>query len=193
MRVLLAGILGGLFVFGGGAISHMFLELESRAIRPVGDERAAGEFLDRHAEDAGIYGTPMMNPDAEDMNVEYERINELYKKGPSAFIVVAPRGEDMMGPMQLGGEAVFDVLAALTVAFIVSRLSPQVRLFERWFIVMLFGLAAWATISTSWALWYRFPWLFILDGLYVALIEWALAGLVIAALVRPARIVGRRS
>lgn len=185
VRIVVAGVVGGLLLFAGGAISHMFLNLESRSFQPVKDEDAARTFIDAQAREPGLYGFPMMNPRFSEMTTdeqtaEWNRVNELYKQGPSAYLIVAPRGEDMMSFVQLGGEALTDILAALLVAFVVFHLSTGCRFPLRWLAVLAIGVAGWLSISTSFALWYRFPWPFVLDGLYVVLIEWALAGLAIA-------------
>jgi hypothetical protein len=55
----------------------------------------------------------------------------------------------------------------------------------RLLMVVLIGVGGWLALSTSMALWYRFPWPFILDQLYAGLIEWGLAGLAIAIIVKP--------
>ena len=190
MRVIIAGIVGGLLLFVGGAVSHMTLDLEGRAFQAVQNEAAGRDFFNAHAKAPGIYGLPAMNPNFKSMSeaeqtAEWERVAQLYGDGPSAIMIVAPRGEEMMSGQQLGGEAFFNILAALVVAFVVSHLSDRCRFLTRWSIVVLIGVAAWLSLSTSWAIWYRFPWAFIMDGLYVSLIEWSLAGLAIAFIVPP--------
>lgn len=190
IRVLVAGVLAGALVFVGGFISHMALELEGRDFKRVEDEAAVREFLGKKVPEAGIYAYPACAGKNEGLSAEeqqkaWERLNEEYKKGPAGLLVVAPTGEDAMGPKQLGLELATNVVAALIAAWIVSRTAPGTGFFTRWTIVVLLGAFTWVSTSASFAIWYRFPVPFILDGLYSSLIEWALAGLLIALVVRP--------
>jgi hypothetical protein len=90
-----------------------------------------------------------------------------------------------MGPMQLGGEFATNVFAALLAAAIVAMLRPDAGFAGRWAAVFLMGLITWVSINASYFLWYRFPLLWVRDELFCALMEWAAAGIVIAAIVRP--------
>jgi hypothetical protein len=100
-------------------------------------------------------------------------------------LIVAPKGEDLMGAKQLGGELVGDVLAALLASFVAAHFTLAASFTRRWLLIILLGPIAWLSLTLSFALWYRFPFNFIQDGLFVALIEWTLAGAAIAAIVRP--------
>jgi hypothetical protein len=189
IRILLAGVLGGALVFGGGALSHSVLQLEGRHIERLPDEAKFREFVNKEGVPPGMFGFPSLPADfaslpPEEQTKQWDRVNELYKKGPSAFVIVAPSGEEMMGIPQLGGEAVSNVLAALIVAFVLCRTSPDTGYVMRFLIVVLFGVFTWLSTSASYALWYRFPWPFILDGFYCSLIEWGMAGLVMAAIAK---------
>lgn len=190
VRVIIAGIVGGLFVFFGGAFTHTYLWLGGRHIHAVPKEVEMREHFAGQKLEPGMYGFPHAADGFEKMSeaeqkLEWERLSELYKKGPAAYLVVAPTGEDMMGPMQLGPEFATNVLAALIAAWIVASLAPGTSYPARWLIVLLLGAFTWISTSASFAIWYRFPWTFILDELYASLIEWGLAGLVIAAIARP--------
>jgi hypothetical protein len=188
VRIIMAGVVGGLLLFVGGAASHMGLDLEGRAFREIQDESVARDFFSKHATEPGIYGFPAMNPNSPSMSeaeqtAEWDRVGKLYKEGPAVIFIVAPRGEEMMSGQQLGGEAFFNILAALVVAFVASHLSDRCRFLTRWSLIVLIGVASWLSLSSSLAIWYRFPWPFIMDGLYVSLIEWLLAGFAIALIV----------
>jgi hypothetical protein len=190
LRLLLAALVGGLLMFIGGAFSHTVLQMESRVVREVGDEAQARTFVSANAPDHGVYSFPMGNPEfeklsAEEQEREWERLNEAFKTGPAAMIFVQPRGEDMMGPKQLVGEFLFDVAAALAAAIVIMQFSRRSDYGVRWLMVLLIGISGWLALSTSQALWWRFPWVFVLDGLYVTVIEWGLAGLAIALFIKP--------
>lgn len=189
-RVLLAGILGGIALFGGGAISHMVLTLESRKISRLPDESAVSEFVSQQKLDATIYGYPQIDPQFDrlssaDQKVEFERVNNAYRQGPAGYLIVAPTGEDMAGPRQFISELVSDILAATLAAFIAAHLSSYASFLRRWLLIALMAPVAWLSLLYSYSIWYRFPLPFVLDGLFGALVEWVLAGAVIAAVVRP--------
>lgn len=190
VRVLIAGIVGGVLVFCGGAFTHMALGLEGRAFSRLAKEEEVRAFFAKQELAPGIYGFPMMKEGYEKLSSveqakEWERVSVEYKKGPAAYIIVPPNGEEMMSGKQLGSEFATNVLAALIAAWILACLAPDKTFCWRFGIVLSLGLFTWLSTSASYLIWYRFPAAFILDGLYASLIEWGVAGLAIAAIVRP--------
>src|SRR6266540_3847749 len=129
IRVLIAGVLGGALVFCAGAFNHMVLGLEGRAFKQFAHDDEVLSFLRTQELKPGLYRFPGMPAGFEKLSGDekskaYERWNERYKQGPSGLMVVAPAGEDAMGPPQLIAEFVTDVLAALIAACIVAALTP---------------------------------------------------------------------
>ncbi len=190
IRVIIAGVLGGIAMFIGGAFSHMFLELESRSFHRLPDENAARDFTIGQGLQAGAYGFPAVAENFNKMTpaeqgIEYDRVNAAFRTGPAGYIFIAPTGEDLMGTKQLAGEFIADVLAATLAAFIASHLSTLTSFARRWLLIVLIAPIAWLSLTASFVLWYRFPMTFIQDGFFAALIEWTVAGAVIAAVVRP--------
>jgi len=186
IRVLTAGIIGGALVFCAGAFNHMVLKLEGRAFSQFDKDDEVRAFLKARDLKPGLYRFPSIDEKATDMTKEGERWNAAYKEGPSGLLVLAPAGEDAMGQPQLVAEFVSNMLAALIAAWIVSNLGTDSSYLWRWATVFSLGLFTWLSTSASFGIWYRFPHEFIHDGLFCALIEWGVAGLVIAALVNPA-------
>lgn len=189
IRIVLGGIVGGLLMFAVGAGTHMGLEAESRHIQRVPSEASARDYFNSEKLTEGIYGFPIPKVGFESMTkgeyeAEYNRINDLYKQGPAGYLIVAPRGEDMMGPKQLVGELLANVAAALLACILVANFASQTGFLSRWLLVVLLGPIGWLTLSLSHGLWYRFPMPFVLDGLCVSLAEWAVAGLAIVTIVR---------
>ncbi len=189
-RILIAGILGGLAMFAGGAFSHMFLEFESRQFARMNDESAVKEFITTQGFRSGMYDFPTMSADYDRMSqaekdADANRLNSDFKQGPSGLLIIAPTGEDMMGPKQLAGELIANILAALLAAFVTAHFTMAASFSRRWLLIVLMAPIAWLTLTLSFTLWYRFPIAFIQDGLFVGLIEWTLAGGVIAAIVQP--------
>jgi hypothetical protein len=182
-RVLLAGLAGGAVMFLVGAITHMYLNLESRSFKRLPDEAATKEFIKQQALHPGIYDFPAMAENASQS--EYERVAAAYKEGPAGFVVIAPTGQEMMGPLQLVGEFAADCIAATIAAFIIAHITLASTAFLRWILIVLLAPLSWLTLTLSFMLWYRFPWPFVLDGFLVSLLEWGLAAVAIVNIVRP--------
>lgn len=189
-RIVLAALVGGVLMFGGGFVDHMFLGLVGRQMKAPADLATLPEALKSHFREPGVYGYPNLPPGFEKMSKEerertWNEVNEKYKAGPSAWVIVAPTGEDMMSPKQLVGEFATNVAACLIAAIIVAMLRPEVGFGGRWVACFLIGIVTWVSVNASYHLWYRFPLPFVQDELICAVIEWAAAGIAIAAIVRP--------
>lgn len=185
-RVILAALVGGIAMFGVAFVEHSMFHLVDRQLLRPEEPSTAAESIKRHFPNEGAYFYPPM-PAAPSQQTEQDRaaLNEAYKKGPAGVFVIAPTGQDAMGPMQLGGELATNVFAALLAAAIVAMLRPDAGFAGRWAAVFLMGLITWVSVNASYFLWYRFPLLWVRDELFCALMEWAAAGIVIAAIVRP--------
>ncbi|MBI1830636.1 MAG: hypothetical protein HYR84_04210 [Planctomycetes bacterium] len=187
VRVLLAGLVGGILVFGAGAFNHMMLDLEGRAFQQFAKDDEVRAFITKQDLKPGLYRFPGIadgfdKMSGDDRTKEMERFSKRYKEGPSGLVVIAPTGEEPMGPQQLIAEFVTNVLAALIAAWIVANTSVGTSYFIRWVVVLNLGLFTWLCTSASYGIWYRFPVAFIQDGLFGSLIEWGVAGLAIAAI-----------
>jgi hypothetical protein len=163
----------------------MVLKFQGRTLYNVPDSASFTEHLKARGLAPGIYVFPDM-PTGEDSNdqAKMTALNERYKAGPSGMLLLAPTGEDMMGRKTLGLEWATNSAAAFLAAWIVSLFGADVGFVRRWLAVVVIGLIAWLSIAASYGIWYRFPHDFVHDELYCALLEWAVAGLVIAAIVR---------
>ena len=186
VRILLAGVLGGIVVFVCGAVEHMVFGWGGREFQQLKNDSAIADVLKGQQLEHGIYMFPGMLKDVPKEQAEKD-FTERYKTGPNGLLVIDRTGEEPMGPQQLGFEALSNILAALIAAWIVSLLAPTTDFYTRWLVVFCLGLMAWLSLSASYAIWYRFPWPFIRDELFCALFEWGVAGLVIAAIAKPAK------
>lgn len=185
MRVLLAGIVGGLVAFFCGAFNHMVLDWGNRAFTPIKDPARVKAFFKEENFSPGIYQFPAMpkGTPKEKTDEVMKALNEEYKEGPAALIIVQPTGQDMMGLDTLGMELLTNIGCALIVAWIAAQCRPGY--FNRFLVVLLAGLFGWLSISESYHIWYRFPWEFIRDELYGSISEWSIAGLFITMIIGP--------
>jgi hypothetical protein len=185
LRILIASLVGGIVVFIVGAICHAGLKLQTRSFQNIPENTTFVEQLTERRLKPGFYVFPDM-PTDEEMKDEAKKkaINERYKAGPSGMLLVVRPGDDMMNMETLGKEVVSDIIGAFLAAWIVSLFDTDVGFGPRWLAVLLMGVFAWVSITASYGIWYRFPHDFVHDELYCALLEWGVAGLVIAAIVR---------
>ena len=185
LRILIAGLLGGVAVFLMGFVCHALLGLQTRTFKNIPESSTFIEHLKERGLEHGLYGFPDM-PTAEEQEdaQKMAALNEQYKAGPSGMLIIAHPGQDMMGAETLAKEFVSNVVAALLAAWIVSLFSPEIGFDRRCGAVTLMGVFAWASIAASYGIWYGFSHQFVHDELFCALLEWSVAGAVIAAIVR---------
>src|SRR5262245_39276027 len=148
LRVVSAGLVGGIVVFFVGFVTHGILGLQSRTLSNLPEEARVAEALKTSGTKPGIYSLPGMlqGSDANDPQ-KYEELNARYKAGPSGLIVIAPTGEDMMGPQTLGMEFATNVVAALLAAWVVSLLAAEATFMQRWLVVLGVGVFSWLLLS----------------------------------------------
>jgi hypothetical protein len=185
IRILIAALTGGVLVFVMGATNHMAFQLLDRTFMTLPDEAKVADALQSSGAKPGIYSLPG-HPSARDMQdeVKMKALNERYKAGPSGVIIVAPTGQDMMTGETLFKEFATNTIAALLAAWVVSLMAPETGFVRRWFAVIGMGLMGWFSLVASYGIWYRFPHDFVHDEFLCALLEWGVAGLAIAAIVR---------
>lgn len=168
LNLILAALGGGLLMFLCGAVAHTGFQLESRSLREMPASTAIRAMLLASPLEPGFYQFPTEG-------IDQAAIAAEWKRGPSGILLVAPVGEEPIGPYQLGGEFAADVVAAGLAALVLVIQGPA-RFRARWAGFVLLAPVSWLSLTLSHHLWYRFPLSFTVDGLVVALLEWAVAG-----------------
>jgi hypothetical protein len=179
MRVVIAGLLGGLVIFIWGAVSHMVLPLGEMGMAEAGNEDAVIAVLKENMPKAGVYMVPGLST----AQMADEAAVASYKAksvaNPNAFVVYQPEGRDGTQMTQnLLHQYIGDTLAALIAAMILA-LGPFSKL-KRILLSVGMGAFAWLTVSAPYWNWYRFPQDFSLANLAMLLVGWLLAGFVMA-------------
>ncbi len=182
MKLLIAGIVGGVVVFIWGYVSHALLPLGKTGIKTLPGEAALLSTLSNSLSEPGVYLFPAEG--AEGDEAEKAAWKAKYTSGPRGTLAWDPQtGFEPQSPEQLGAEFASNVLAALLAAILVSwARGPYLG---RVLFVGLLGVFGWLSISVSHWNWYRFPTDFTLaEGIGEA-VGWLIAGIVIAGLVKP--------
>jgi hypothetical protein len=178
-----AAVVGGFVMFVCGAVLHVGLELETRTIGVSSSESQLRQLLANQSHSPGLYAFPSLPPELETAPKAVAEYELEWMKGPSGILLVAPTGEASMGPVQLLGE-LFCNIAACALACLLLISQGNASFVRRCFGFLLLAPVSTLTLTASHVLWYRFPHQFAIDGLWVALVEWSLAGLVMAWILR---------
>ena len=184
-RVLIATIVGGLIVFFWGFVSHEFLPIGTMGmhIDKLPGEAAIRTALAEGLPESGLYYVPGMDTSLTDKAASQTEWTERAKTGPVAFMVVRKEGNDGDMMKQLLSEAGTGTLAALVASLIlVGMRGPYVC---RASVVGALGLFTWLSYVTSETIWYGFPNNFAVAQLLDQVIGWSIAGLFMAAIVKP--------
>lgn len=185
MRVIVAGIVGGIVMFLWGFAAHMLLDIGESGIKTLPDAREAPVVaaMKENINEPGLYFMPGMDMSRKPTDEEWAAWTAKYEAGPTVFFVYGPSGETPMSPRQLGIEFASNVLAALVGAFMLSWTVPSFG--KRVALATLIGLAAWLSIDVSYWDWYRFPAGFVNGELIEQVAGWFLTGLVMALVLKP--------
>jgi len=178
VRILIAGLVGGILVFFTGFVEHEILGWGSRTFSAVKNDDEFRKEIKGHRLEPAIYAFPSM-PN-EKTGPEMESFIKKWEEGPSGFLIVA--GDMNMGKM-IGLEFLSNVIAALIAAWIVSLISADKPFLWRWKVVVLMGIFGWVSLVASYGIWWQFPWSFIRDDLLCTILEWCIGGAAIAAII----------
>jgi hypothetical protein len=182
-RVIIGGIVAGVVVFVWGAVSHMALPIGTMGIRVISNEETVVEPVKKAIKEPGFYIFPGKDMHRELTESEQKEWMDKYQKGPTGILIVHPEGGEAMSPRQLGTEVATNILCSLLAAFLLSHVRATYP--RRVLFVTLLGIFGFITVSVPYWNWYGFPLDFTAAEAIDQVVGWFLAGLVLAAIVRP--------
>jgi hypothetical protein len=188
-RVLLGGLVAGIVVFVWGAVAHMALPLGEAGIRQIPNEDVVLGAMKGAIHEPGFYFFPGMDMRKPHSQAEQDAWTGKFKQGPTGILVFHPEGSEPMSPLQLGTELASNVVAGLLAALLLTQVRSDYL--GRVLIVTLLGLIGIVNISVSYWNWYGFPTDFTAAAAIDEVVGWFLAGLALAAIVRPVAIKGQ--
>ena len=182
VRVLIAGVLGGIAMFVWTSIAHVATPLGHIGLSSIPNEAPVlGALQDSIGDKPGLYFFPWIDPT--DPNAE-KTYQEKAKTLPSGLILYHPAGFDAdMTPMMLIEEFSKELVQTLIAAFLLSLTALGAYLARVGFVVLI-GISAGIATNASYLIWYRFPLDYTLAYASIEIIGALVAGLVIAAIVR---------
>ena len=191
VKVLLAALAGGALMFLRGFAAHMLLPLGEAGLSVLPYQAELLPAVNSHVKEPGMYmfpwpetspGTPL--PKSDDAR---KKAGEMYKDSPSGLLIYHPPGGEMLTPRQLVTEFITNVVSSLIAACLVSQTLGSLAPFgKRVLFVTAIGLSAGIAVNVPQWNWYGFPSAFTLAAIVEHVIGFALVGVVVAAIIRPA-------
>lgn len=183
LKILLGGVVAGIVIFFWGFVAHMLLPLGEMGLQTIPHEDDLNAAMKKDVREPGLYFVPgrdmSKSPSQEEMEAHMAKIAQ----GPYGFMVIYPNGRDASFGKRLPIEFGTNVLCGLLAAIVVRQLRPG--FIVRVACVTLVGiLASVMTLVPYWN-WYGFPTDFTLAQIVENTVGWFLAGLALAAIVRP--------
>ena len=190
-RVLIGGLVGGLVLFAWSAFTHLVVPIGEIGVDSLPSEASIVPALQAALSEPGFYLFPgdvevHAAPEAE-RAAAMEAWTERYRRGPRGAVLYRPGGAELFSPVQMGTELLSSVAAALVLAFLLAQAAPRLPAFgHRVLFCALCGGFAWLSIHVPYWNWYGFPTDYTLGVFIDSVGGWTVAGLVIAAFVKPA-------
>ena len=175
MRVLIAGIIGGVVMFIWGAVAHMMLPIGEMGMKVPTEQASAISALGPTTQGAGVYMYPSMPAEDWQDEAKMKAFAESAKGQPYAFVIYQPGGNPVnasMGPA-LGKQFASDTAGALILAWVLSLVAGGLG--RRVLVGAAAGLFAWLAVSVPYWNWYMFPGDFTIGALLEQVIGWTLA------------------
>ena len=182
-KILLGGLVGGIVLFVWGFVSHTVLPLGEMGVQPLPEEEILLGTMESTVSEPAIYFFPGMSKDPSPE--ETQLWMQKYEAGPIGILVYRPTGFKPMSG-QLIYQFLTDIAAALLVALLLSHTA--MAYWKRVLFVTLLGLVGWFSIVVPYMIWYVFPGSFTIGSLIDIVLVWLVVGLVLGALVKPAKI-----
>jgi hypothetical protein len=186
LKILLAGVVGGIVVFAWSAFSHMVLPTGEAGIRQIPNEDAVMRAMKESIREPGMYLFPGMDMRKKPTPEEQKAWTEKYIAGPTGLLVYHPTGSSPLSPRQLVTECLSNIAAAILLALVLS--SVPASLGRRALFGMLLGTFAWLSITVSYWNWYGFPGSYTWGEGLDQIVGWLLGGLTIAAVFKRAKV-----
>lgn len=190
-KICLGGLVGSIVLFVWGALAWTVLPLHSSTMKTLPNEDAVLASLRANAIEPGFYGFPCPRQESgltkEQQEAATKAFTEKFHEGPHGIVVLGANGGDPMPPSALLGSFLTQLVSALVAAWLLSKALGGLESYGArvQFVTVLGFLAAVVTHLPYWN-WFSFPTDYTIAQLADLTIGWFLAGLVIAAIVKPA-------
>ena len=188
MRILLAGVLGGIAMFVWTSIAHKALPLGEAGINEIPNESAVLNAMQSSmGEKTGLYIFPGLGvgKDAtrEEKNEAMKQMQQKIAANPSGILMYHPPGRPLTMGKWLEIEFGTELLESILVVFLLA----QTRLSSfggRVGFVTLAGILAAIATNVSYSNWYGFPCIYTASYMFIQFVGFICVGLVAGLLLR---------
>jgi hypothetical protein len=190
MRILLAGILGGIAMFVWTSIAHMALPLGEAGVNEIPNESAVLSAMQASmGENTGLYIFPGLgvgkSATREEKNEAMKQMQQRMATNPSGILMYHPPGRQFAFGKSLIIEFSTEVLQAILVIWLLAQ--TRIGSFAgRVGFVLIAGILAAITTNISYWNWYGFPGVYTASYIVIETVGFILVG-VTAALMLPKR------
>jgi hypothetical protein len=184
-RLITGGIVGGITLFMWGFISWVVLTWHFDTVRHDSGVTAVVENIDDHLQETGLYYFPPIATTQPD-ETEMAAYVELHKNSPSGMIFYNAEHLDPMSTSRLFVGFLADVGAAFFATLLLIVALPSLpKYWGRVMYVAALGVFAIFAIRMVDGVFFNLPLSWTVNMILDTAISWMLAGLVLAAIVRP--------
>jgi hypothetical protein len=186
MKILLAGLLGGIVMFVWTSIAHMALPLGEAGINEIPNESAVLSAMQSSIGDkTGLYIFPGLgvgkNATREEKNAAMKQMQQRIAANPSGILMYHPPGRQFAFGKSLAVEFTTEVLQSILIIWLLAQ--TRIGSFAgRVGFVVVAGILAAITTNVSYWNWYGFPGVYTASYMLIEILGFVLVG-VIAGLV----------
>jgi len=176
MRILIAGVLGGIAMFIWASVAHVATPLASIGLAPMPNEAATITALHQSLGDKpGLYFFPFMasGGGAKAMAAQEAKM----KTGPAGILAYTPPGTSGLTAPRMITEFVLEVIESLLAAIVMASAAGFGR---RLTLAAVVGVIAAMATNLSYWNWYGFSLDYTLANAFTELMKFVFAGLAIA-------------
>ncbi len=184
MKILLAGILGGIVMFIWTSVAHMFLPLGEAGISEIPTESAVLSAMQSNiGEQTGLYIFPGpgvgKNATRQEKSEAMKHMAEKMATNPSGILMYHGPGRPFTLGKWLGIEFGTELLEAILVVFLLAQTGIASFAGRVGFVLLAGILAALATNVSYWN-WYGFPCVYTAGYMFIQIIGFLCVGIVAA-------------
>ena len=188
MRILLAGILGGVVMFIWTSIAHMALPLGEAGIAEIPNESGVLSAMQGSmADKTGLYIFPGLgvgkNATREEKNEAMKQMQQRIAANPSGILMYHPPGRQFAFGKSLAVEFITEVLQAILVIWLLAQTRIGSFVGRIGFVLIAGIMAAITTNVSSWN-WYGFPGVYTASYMLIEIVGFLFVGVVAGLVLR---------
>jgi hypothetical protein len=188
MKILMAGILGGIVMFIWTSIAHMALPLGEAGIGEIPNESAVLSAMQSNIGDqTGLYIFPGpglgKNATRQEKDEAMKHMGEKMAANPSGILMYHAPGRPLALGKLLGVEFGTELLEAILVVFLLAQ-TPIASFAGRVGFVLVAGILAAIATNVSYYNWYGFPRVYTASYMLTQIVGFLCVGIVAAVVLR---------